>query len=174
MKRTLAALACASAVAMTVAACGSDADSTDTGGGLTGAPVLIGVQAPMEGPAAYPQTGYGAQAAEKYINEELGGIGGRPVKIQLCAGDNSPETAINCANEFVSSNVVAVLDAYDPSVGPQAPVLTSAGIPIIGQLGAQGIADALPAGQAFYLSGPLETSALGSMTILNQLGKKSA
>lgn len=173
MKRTLTALACAAAVAVTATACGSE-ESADATGGLTGEPVLIGVQAPMEGPAAYPQTGYGAQAAEKYINEELGGIGGRPVKIQLCAGDNSPETAINCANEFVSSNVVAVLDAYDPSVGPQAPVLTSAKIPIIGQLGAQGIADALPAGQAFYLSGPLETSALGSMTILNQLGKKSA
>jgi branched-chain amino acid transport system substrate-binding protein len=175
MKRTLAALACAVAAAMTVAACGSDgADSTDTGGGLTGAPVLIGVQAPMEGPAAYPQTGYGAQAAEKYINEKLGGINGRPVKIQLCAGDNSPETAINCANEFVSSNVAMVFDAYDGGVASQVPILTAAKIPIVGQLGAQGIADALPAGQAFYLSGPLETSALGTMTILNQLGKKSA
>jgi branched-chain amino acid transport system substrate-binding protein len=173
MKRTLTALACAAAVAVTATACASE-ESADATGGLTGEPVLIGVQAPMEGPAAYPQTGYGAQAAEKYVNEELGGINGRPIKIQLCAGDNSPETAINCANEFVSSNVAAVLDAYDPSVGPQAPILTSAGIPIIGQLGAQGIADALPAGQAFYLSGPLETSALGSMTILNQLGKKSA
>jgi branched-chain amino acid transport system substrate-binding protein len=110
MKRTLTALACAAAVAVTATACGSE-ESADATGGLTGEPVLIGVQAPMEGPAAYPQTGYGAQAAEKYINEELGGIGGRPVKIQLCAGDNSPETAINCANEFVSSNVVAVLDA---------------------------------------------------------------
>jgi branched-chain amino acid transport system substrate-binding protein len=174
MKRTLAALACASAVAMTVAACGSDADSTDTGGGLTGAPVLIGVQAPMEGPAAYPQTGYGAQAAEKYINEKLGGINGRPVKIQLCAGDNSPETAINCANEFVSSNVAMVFDAYDGGVASQVPILTSAKIPIVGELGAQGVADALPAGQAFYFSGPLETSALGTMTVLNQLGKKTA
>jgi branched-chain amino acid transport system substrate-binding protein len=161
-------------VALVVTACGGEGEGGDASGGLTGEPVLIGVQAPMEGPAAYPQTGYGAQAAEKYINEELGGINGRPVKIQLCAGDNSPETAINCANEFVSSNVVAVLDAYDAAVGPQVPILTSAGIPIIGQLGAQGIADALPAGQAFYLSGPLETSALGSMTILNQLGKTSA
>lgn len=174
MKRAIGAVALAAAVALVASACGGEGETGEASGGLTGEPVLIGVQAPMEGPAAYPQTGYGAQAAEKYINEELGGINGRPVEIELCAGDNSPETAINCANEFVSNNVVAVLDAYDPSLGPQAPILTSAGIPIIGQLGAQGIADALPAGQAFYLSGPLETSALGSMTILNQLGKKSA
>jgi branched-chain amino acid transport system substrate-binding protein len=173
MKRTLTAVACAATLAL-AAACGSQGDSAGTSGGLTGDPVLIGVQAPMDGPAAYPQTGYGAQAAERYINEKLGGINGRPVRIQLCAGDNSPETAINCANDFVSSNVVAVLDAYDAAIGPQAPILTEAKIPIIGQLGAQGIADALPAGQAFYLSGPLETSALGSMTILNQLGKRSA
>jgi branched-chain amino acid transport system substrate-binding protein len=175
MKRTLAALACATAAALTLAACGSDAaDSGDTAGGLTGAPVLIGVQAPMEGPAAYPQTGYGAQAAEKYINEKLGGINGRPVKIQLCAGDGSPETAINCANEFVSSNVTMVFDAYDTGVASQVPILTAAKIPIVGELGGQGVADALPAGQAFYFSGPLETSALGTMTILNQLGKKNA
>jgi branched-chain amino acid transport system substrate-binding protein len=74
----------------------------------------------------------------------------------------------------VSSNVAAVFDAYDATMGAAVPILTSAKIPIIGQLGGQGIADALPAGQAFYLSGPLETSALGSMTILNQLGKKTA
>jgi branched-chain amino acid transport system substrate-binding protein len=174
MKRSLAAVACAAAVALTAAGCGSEPGSADSSGGLSGDPVLIGVQAPMDGAAAYPQSGYGAQAAEKYVNEKLGGINGRPLKIQLCAGDNSPETAINCANEFVSSNVAAVFDAYDATMGAAVPILTSAKIPIIGQLGGQGIADALPAGQAFYLSGPLETSALGSMTILNQLGKKTA
>jgi branched-chain amino acid transport system substrate-binding protein len=174
MKRTLGALACAAAVAMTVVACGSDDSTASTTGGLTGAPVLIGVQAPDNGPAAYPQSGYGAQAAEKYINEKLGGINGRPVKLQICSGDGSPETAINCANEFVSSNVTMVFDAYDTGVGSQVPILTAAKIPIVGELGGQGVADALPAGQAFYLSGPLETSALGSMTVLNTLGKKNA
>ncbi|MCE3554863.1 ABC transporter substrate-binding protein [Pseudonocardia sp. RS11V-5] len=174
MKRTLAAVASAAAVALALAGCSSGDSSSDASGGLSGQPVTIGVQAPMEGATAYPQTGYGAQAAERYVNEKLGGINGRPVKIQLCAGDGSPETAVNCANQFVQSNVAAVFDAYDASIGSAVPVLTSAKIPIIGELGGQATADALPWGQAFYFTGPLETSALGMVTILDQLGKKNA
>ncbi|MCW0213214.1 MAG: ABC transporter substrate-binding protein [Pseudonocardia sp.] len=174
MKRTVSTIACLGALALAVAGCSSGGAADDASGGLSGDPVLIGVQAPMEGATAFPQTGYGAQAAERYINEKLGGINGRPLKIQLCAGDGSPETSVNCANEFVTSNVAAVFDAYDGTIGAQAPILTSAKIPIIGELGATSIADALPWGQAFYFSGPLETSALGTMTILNQLGKKNA
>jgi branched-chain amino acid transport system substrate-binding protein len=174
MKRTLAAVASFAAAALALAGCSSGEGSSDASGGLTGQPVTIGVQAPMEGATAYPQTGYGAQAAERYINEKLGGINGRPVKLQLCAGDGSPETAVNCANQFVQSNVAAVFDAYDASIGAAVPVLTSAKIPIIGELGGQATADALPWGQAFYFTGPLETSALGMVTILDQIGKKDA
>ncbi|MCF7549418.1 ABC transporter substrate-binding protein [Pseudonocardia sp. WMMC193] len=174
MKRTLAAVASFAAAALVLAGCGSGDDSSAAAGGLTGEPVLVGVLAPMDGATAYPQTGYGAQAAEQYINEKLGGIGGRPIKIDLCAGDGSPETAVNCANQFVTENVVAVFDAYDGSVGGAVPVLTAAKIPIIGELGATAVVDSLPWGQSFYFSGPLETSALGMVTILNQIGKTNA
>jgi branched-chain amino acid transport system substrate-binding protein len=174
MKRTLAAVASIAALALTLAGCASGDGSSDAAGGLTGEPVLVGVLAPMDGATAFPQTGYGAQAAERYINEKLGGINGRPVKIDLCAGDGSPETAVNCANQFVTENVVAVFDAYDGSVGGAVPVLTAAKIPIIGELGATAVVDSLPWGQSFYFSGPLETSALGMMTILEQIGKKNA
>src|SRR5690242_505896 len=108
MKRTLAAVASAAAVALALAGCSSGEGSSDASGGLKGEPVVVGVLAPMDGATAYPQTGYGAQAAERYVNEKLGGINGRPLKIDLCAGDGSPETAVNCANQFVTENVAAV------------------------------------------------------------------
>jgi branched-chain amino acid transport system substrate-binding protein len=170
------------AVALLAAACGSSDDGTASGtggtggasGGPTGAPITIGVQAPMNGAAAFPQSGYGATAAVAYINEELGGINGRPLKIDLCAGDGSPETAISCANKFVSENVPVVFDAYDSTVSAQVPILTGAKITIVGTLGGQGTADALPNPQAYYWSGPLETSALGSMTVLQKVGAKKA
>ena len=174
MKRTLAAVASCAALAIALAGCGSGEEASDATAGLSGEPVLVGVLAPMDGATAYPQTGYGVEAAERYINAKLGGINGRPVKIDLCAGDGSPETALNCANQFVTENVVAVFDAYDGSVGGAVPVLTAARIPIIGELGATAVVDALPWGQSFYFSGPLETSALGMITVLNQLGKKNA
>lgn len=183
MNRRLTTAGLCATVALLAAACGSSGGSSDSASssagaaaksGPSGPAITIGVQAPMNGPAAYPQTGYGAEAAVKYVNEKMGGINGRPLAIDLCAGDNSPETGISCANGFVSKNRPVVYDAYDPSIGPMAPVLTSAEIPIVGELGAQGVADALPAPQAFYWTGPLETSALGSMTILSKLGKKNA
>lgn len=173
MKRTTALASCA-ALAIALAGCGTDEKSSDTTAGLGGEPVRIGVLAPMDGATAYPQTGYGTEAAERYINEKLGGINGRPLEIDLCAGDGSPETAVNCANQFVTESVAAVFDAYDGSVGGAVPVLTAAQIPIIGELGATAVVDALPWGQSFYFSGPLETSALGMVTVLDQLGKKNA
>ncbi|MGD9987292.1 ABC transporter substrate-binding protein [Pseudonocardia sp.] len=165
---------CAAAMALALAGCSSGGDSgTGGAGGLTGEPVVIGVQAPTKGTtAAYPQSEYGAQAAEWYINNKMGGINGRPIKLEICQGDGSPETAVNCANQFVSSDVPVVFDANDPSSSAGVPVLTGAGTPIVGELSATAIPDALPWGQAFYFSGPLETSALGLVTVVQRLDKR--
>ncbi len=142
---------------------------------LTGKPVVIGVQTPHNGPSAYPQSTYGAQAAAYYINHELGGINGRPLQLDVCKGDGSPETAINCANGFVASDIPVLFDAYDgTSIGPMVPVMQSANIPIVGLLAGQGVAESQPLPTAFYFSGPLETSALGMVTILDKLGKQNA
>ncbi|TCP49971.1 amino acid/amide ABC transporter substrate-binding protein (HAAT family) [Tamaricihabitans halophyticus] len=142
---------------------------------LRGDPVVVGVQSPHDGPAAYPQSTYGAEAAAWYINHELGGIDGRPVEMDICRGDGSPETAINCANEFVRADVPVVFDAYDgESVGPMVPVMRSAGIPIVGLLAGQGVAEANPLPTSFYFSGPLETSALGMVTVLDRLNLRDS
>lgn len=166
---------CVAAVALAAAGCSSGGDSeSGATGGLTGEPIVIGVQAPVKGTtAAYPQSAYGAQAAEWYINNRMGGINGRPIELRICEGDGSPETAVNCANQFVSANVPVVFDANDPSSSAAVPVLTGAGVPIAGEMSATAIPDALPWGQAFYFSGPLETSALGLVTVLQRLDKKN-
>ncbi|MCW0212987.1 MAG: ABC transporter substrate-binding protein [Pseudonocardia sp.] len=166
---------CLAALALAAAGCSSGGDGgSGAAAGLTGDPIVIGVQAPSKGTtAAYPQSEYGAQAAEWYINTKMGGINGRPVELQICQGDGSPETAVNCANQFVSSNVPVVFDANDPSSSAAVPVLTGAGTPIAGELSATAIPDALPWGQAFYFSGPLETSALGLVTVVQRLDKRN-
>ncbi|GAA1746494.1 ABC transporter substrate-binding protein [Aeromicrobium alkaliterrae] len=172
MKNKLAvALAAAS---LLLAACGSssDDDSALEGEKATGDPIVFGVQAPTKGAAAYPQTGYGAEAAEWYVNNVMGGVNGRPIELSLCAGDGSPETAINCANKHVSDDVPFVLDAYDQAITGAVPILASAGIPIIGTLSGSGVADKAEYGQAFYFTGPTEVSALGSMSVLEDLGKE--
>lgn len=174
MKKTIAA-AGAMAMALALTACGGSTKASPSDGGLTGEPVIVGVQSLDTGPVAYPQNTYGAKAAEWYINNKLGGIGGRPVKLDICSGDGTPETGVKCANKFVSEDVPVVFDAYDgTSMGAMTPILESAGIPIVGTLAGQAVAENAKYPTAFYFSGPLETSALGMVKILSQLGKKTA
>ncbi|CAN5533353.1 hypothetical protein BH11ACT8_BH11ACT8_01170 [soil metagenome] len=179
MKKFKAVVALA-ASSLLIAGCGSSSSSGNASdAGFTdatkaeGDPIVFGVQAPTKGAAAYPQTGFGAEAAEWYVNNVMGGVNGRPIKIDICAGDGSPETEINCANGFVSDDVPFVYDAYDQAIGGGIPILASAGIPIIGTLSGGGVADSAPYGQTFYFTGPTTVSALGSMSVLESLGKKN-
>jgi branched-chain amino acid transport system substrate-binding protein len=173
--RTTKILAGCAALAVVLSACSKPEESSDTSGGLSGDPVVLGVQSQDTGASAYPQSTYGAEAAEWYINNELGGIGGRPVELDICSGDGTPETGVNCANHFVTDDIPVVFDAYDQgSVGAMTPILGEAGIPIVGTLAGQGVAESAEYGTAFYFSGPLETSALGMVTVLSDSGASTA
>ncbi|MFD3813015.1 ABC transporter substrate-binding protein [Rhodococcus sp. NPDC058639] len=167
--------AIAAVAALTVSACGSSgSEGSGDSAAPTGAPIVIGAQAPIKGATAYPQTAYGLEAGVQYVNEVLGGINGRPLEVDVCGGDGSPETAINCANGFVSKNVPLVIDAVDQSMGAAVPILGSAGIPIIGTLAGSFVADAAEYGQAFYFTGPVSFAALASMSALDTMGKTTA
>jgi branched-chain amino acid transport system substrate-binding protein len=166
------------ALALVLSACGGGGGSGkagDSSGGLKGDPLVIGVQSLDTGPVAYPQNTYGAKAAEWYINNKLDGIGGRPLKLDICSGDGTPETGVKCANDFVAKDVPVLFDAYDgTSVGAMTPILKEAGIPIVGLLAGQGVAEREAYPTAFYFSGPLETSALGMVKVLSDMGHKKA
>lgn len=163
------------AAALVLSACGGSGGETELSGTrATGDPIVIGAQAPLKGATAYPQSGFGIEAAEYYINEVLGGIHGRPVEVDVCSGDGSPETSINCANGFVSRKVPLVVDAVDQSMGAAVPILGSANIPIIGTLAGSFLADQAGYGKAFYFTGPVSFASLSSMTLFDSMGKKSA
>ncbi|NYJ08696.1 ABC transporter substrate-binding protein [Petropleomorpha daqingensis] len=175
MKKRSTALAGVAALVLLASACSKPEANANTSGGLSGDPITIGVQSLDTGAVAYPQSTYGAKAAEWYVNNKMGGINGHPLKIDVCSGDGTPETGVSCANHFVSSNAPVVFDAYDgTSIGAMVPILSEAHIPIVGTLAGQGVAEAAPYGTAFYFSGPLETSALGMVTALHDDGAKSA
>ena len=97
----------------------------------SGEPVKIGFINTSGGPYGSPQPGYGKDAAVKYINEVYGGIAGRPVEVENCEVDGSPEKDIACANSFVEQKVVAVVDGGSTAAGSELPILHSAGIPML-------------------------------------------
>ncbi|MEE3849044.1 ABC transporter substrate-binding protein [Gordonia sp. LSe1-13] len=160
--------------ALGIAGCASDDGDSPATSAATGEPIVIGAQAPTAGASAYPQTEYGLAAGVQYVNEVLGGINGRPLELDTCAGDGSPETAINCANGFVSRGVPVVIDAVDQSMGAAVPILGAANIPITGTLAGSFVADSAPYGKAFYFTGPVSFAALSSLSTLDSMDKNTA
>lgn len=99
------------------------------------APLRIGFMNVDSGPiGALPELHAATDAAAAFINDELGGVGGRPVEIVPCLLSNplSPDEAQGCARQFVSGEVVAVLGGIGLSNGAALSVLEDNGIPFVG------------------------------------------
>lgn len=135
----LVAMAMALAVGVVVGACGDDDEPSGTGAtnnaALTGAPIEIGLVSTENSPAgSYNDVREGEEAAIRYINAELGGVNGRPIRSELCVTDATPETSILCANKFVQSNKIAVIPGIDLGAPAAIPIYADVGIPYVGGL----------------------------------------
>ena len=88
----------------------------------TGDPIVIGFRN-TEGNAggSFPDAREGAEAAVKFINEKLGGVGadpatgkpGRPIKLEKCIDQLVPDQATSCAQTLASKNPVAIYVGID-------------------------------------------------------------
>ncbi|MGN2638048.1 ABC transporter substrate-binding protein [Nocardia takedensis] len=175
----IAAAALAVACVLSVASCSDDSKS-DAGGGstaiapgnkATGAPIKIGLFNPSKGPATQAGVTTGKNAAVEYINNQIGGIKGRPIEVVDCGIDNtSPESTISCANQFVQAGVVAALDGFNAESSAAMPILTSAGIPMVGQIPFNTATGALTENRVFF--GPPPAAFLvGFLQSLKQANK---
>ena len=84
-------------------------------------PVVL-TMANLEGAAiSFPEIREGMEIAIAQINDELGGIDGRPVEFESCAHDFDPNAAINCANEIaeIQPNLnVNGIEFFTPALYP--------------------------------------------------------
>jgi len=84
-------------------------------------PVVI-TMANLEGAGiSFPEIREGMEIAVAQINDELGGIDGRPVEFIPCAHEFDPNAAINCANEIaeVQPNLnVNGIEFFTPALYP--------------------------------------------------------
>ncbi len=122
-------------------ACGSTDDSADAGSAeapssafpdnpATGTPVRIGVINPEGGPAiSMPDNRRAAEAAAEYANAHLGGIGGHPIELEICAAKEDPASNQDCANQMVEKGVAAVVVPSSGHGAAMVPIITGAGIP---------------------------------------------
>ncbi|MFC9979629.1 ABC transporter substrate-binding protein [Gordonia sp. NPDC127522] len=138
----LAAVAVAAACIFSVVSCSSDDGGSSDGSAAdasgtkaSGEAIKVGLFNPTKGPATQGGVTTGKDAALDYINNQIGGIGGRPVEIVDCGIDQTaPESTVSCANQFVEAGVVAAIDGYNAESASAVPILTSAGIPLVGQI----------------------------------------
>jgi branched-chain amino acid transport system substrate-binding protein len=98
----------------------------------TGEPIPVGLVNTEGTPGLdFPELRIDIEASVEYLNQH-GGMGGRPIALQTCKVDGSPETSQSCAEELVGGHVELVLLGLD--LFPAYDTYTAADIPVIGVL----------------------------------------
>ena len=77
-------------------------------------PVTLGWVNQQGGPLGFPNSTAGAEAAVKYVNSYLGGIGGHPLQLNTCFVVGSEQEGNTCGDQLVNNtSVKAVLYQLD-------------------------------------------------------------
>jgi branched-chain amino acid transport system substrate-binding protein len=125
----------------------------------TGKPLVVGMINMEDAPAgSFPEIRQDAQAAVRYVNEELGGVGNRPIQLVTCKTDGTPESSQACATELQAKRPVAVLGGIDLGASASMPVFEKANIPYVGLTPALG--DESSSTTSFMLAGGLAADLL--------------
>lgn len=116
-----------------LSACSSGASAPDSAptSTPTASPVKIGFLNQGAGALAFPDFGLGGTAGIDQVNAD-GGINGHPIDLVVCNTDGTPAASVKCANQFVTDEVVAVVQGIDLSSDNALEILSGAGIPFVG------------------------------------------
>jgi branched-chain amino acid transport system substrate-binding protein len=121
--RLARALVVATVAALALAGCGDD-DNGGSGtdlGGLKGEPILLGSILTITNPAWNNQVMEDVNSAfASYINDQLGGIDGRPVKVESCDDFGDPAKTTQCLNNLVDKGVVGFVNNSSLAFGANA------------------------------------------------------
>jgi branched-chain amino acid transport system substrate-binding protein len=83
-------------------------------------PVVIGFVNDEGGIPSFPEGSAAAQAAVKFVNDNLGGVGGHPVQLKVCSVAGSEEQGQGCAQQFLGDKQIKVIVEDSQVVGAQA------------------------------------------------------
>jgi branched-chain amino acid transport system substrate-binding protein len=85
-------------------------------GGTAGAaksgasPITLGYVGQQGGTPSYPEALVSAEAAVKYVNDNLGGVDGHPLAIKTCNIVQTEQQGQECGQQFLNSNVPLVIN----------------------------------------------------------------
>ena len=149
------------AVALAVAIAVLAATGCSSGGRSKAADaVVLGMVNQEDAPVgSFPEVRQAAQAAVAHVNDHLGGVDGRPLRLEVCTTTGTPESSAACANQLVAKHPVAVLGGVDLGAAASLPVFEKAGIPYVGGMPALG--DELTSDDAWMVAGGAVADLLG-------------
>lgn len=152
MKRVVAVVL----LAIVAAACSGGGG----GGGKADNAIVLGMINQEDAPiGSFPEAREAAQAAVAHVNEDLGGVNGRPLRLEVCRTTGTPESSAACANELVAERPVAVLGGVDLGAAASLPVFEKAGVPYVG--GTPALGEELTSPAAWMLAGGVVADLLG-------------
>ncbi len=98
----------------------------------TGEPIRIGMINQENTPGgSFPELSLAVKAGIEFINEEMGGVDGRPLVLDVCNTEFSAEGSTSCAQDYVENDTPAVLGGIDV-FGNGIDTLAQNGIPFVG------------------------------------------
>lgn len=153
------------AVLLTVAGLLAGACSGGSGGGgRDGAnAIVVGMVNQENAPVgSFPEVRQAAEAAVAHVNDDLGGVDGRRIKLEVCTTTGTPESSAACANKLLEKRPVAVLGGVDLGAAASMPVFEKAAIPYIG--GTPALGEELTSTAAWMVAGGTVADLLGQAT----------
>ena len=104
----------------------------DDPGPATGEPYVIGMINQENTPTgSFPELSASVRTAVAFVNEHLGGLDGRPIELEVCNTEFSPEGSTTCAQGFAQDGMEVVLGGIDV-FGTGIDTLADNGIPYVG------------------------------------------
>jgi branched-chain amino acid transport system substrate-binding protein len=82
-------------------------------------PVVIGFVNDEGGIPDFPEGSVAAKAAAKFVNDNLGGVDGHPVELNVCLVAGNEEQGQGCAQKFLGDKQVKVIAEVSQVVGAQ-------------------------------------------------------
>jgi len=95
------------------------------------APVTIGFFDDEGGAPAFPEAGVAAKAAVRFVNTNLGGIHGHPVRLDECFVTTSEQQGQACAQQFLAKKVRVIVEQSAPLGGQAFHQALNGAIPVI-------------------------------------------
>jgi branched-chain amino acid transport system substrate-binding protein len=92
---------------------GGKAGTADTGKEAVG----LGWVNVEGGAVSFPEATFAAKAAVKYVNDKLGGVGGRPLELRTCAVAGAEEEGQKCGQRLVNDRSVVAIGVGNLFVG---------------------------------------------------------